>query len=324
MSIDGILNVLKPPGKTSFQIVSLVRKLSAERRVGHAGTLDPYATGVLPVCLGQGTRVIEFMVDASKTYRTEIQIGATTDTYDATGKVLKTHDPSCVTQEQLGAVLDSFHGTIHQIPPMYSAIKHQGQPLYRLARQGIEVPRKSREVHIYDLRLVEEHLPSFTIEVECSSGTYIRSLAHDIGQKLGCGAFVKELARLRCGPFEIDQAVPLTSLEEAFQGGYWKNFLHPIDEVLMDWPAVIVDAEDEQLIKNGRSVSLEGVSKPENTQKQCGNWCRAYSKDGYLLAALQCQPDSDLWHPFKVFHNPQGDRGDMSRAQRPQCTSEGN
>jgi tRNA pseudouridine55 synthase len=303
LSIDGILNILKPPGKTSFQLVSLVRRLTGERRVGHAGTLDPYATGVLPICLGQATRVIEFMADTPKTYRAEIQLGAVTDTYDATGKILKTYDPSSATYGQVSSVLDTFQGTIKQIPPMYSAIKHQGKPLYKLARLGIEVPRKPREVQIHRAELVEWQPPIFAVEVECSSGTYIRSLAHDIGQKLGCGAFIKELARLRCGRFDISQAISITSLEEAFHSGYWADLLHPIDEVLLDWTAVIVDEPDELSIRNGRPVVFEESSRPKDSQERWGEWCRAYSADGHLLAVLRWQIDGGSWHPAKVFCN---------------------
>lgn len=303
LSINGILNLLKPPGKTSFQLVSLVRRLASEPRVGHAGTLDPYATGVLPVCLGQGTRVVEFMADAPKTYRAEIQLGAVTDTYDATGKVMKTCDPSSVTYGQVKEVLDTFQGAVEQIPPMYSAIKHQGEPLYRLARRGIEIPRRPREVQIYHSELVEWQPPVFAVEVECSSGTYVRSLAHDVGQELGCGAFVRELARLRYGCFDISEAIPLASLEEAFHRGYWPKFLYPIDEVLLDWTAVIVDEGDENSIRNGRPVVLEGVDSPKDSQKRWGEWCRAYSADGYLLAVLRWQTEHGSWHPAKVFCN---------------------
>ena len=301
MSIDGILNVLKPPDKTSFQVVSLVRQLSSERHVGHTGTLDPYATGVLPVCLGQATRVIEFMSGDSKTYRAEVQLGATTDTYDFTGTILEACDPSAISEVQVKSTLEAFRGAVMQIPPMYSAIKHQGRPLYQLARMGIEVPRKPREVHIYRLELVGWRPPVFVLEVECSSGTYIRSLAHDIGHELGCGAFIKELVRLRCGRFEIKDAVPLASLEEAFCDDRWSALLHPMDEVLMDWAAVIVDDAAEKSIRNGRLVALEGAAR-QTSQGRWADWCRAYSTDGQLLALLNWQSECGLWHPSKVFH----------------------
>jgi len=186
--VDGILNINKPRDRTSFSVVAMVRRLSGERRVGHAGTLDPAATGVLPVCLGQGTRVTEYLVDAAKTYRAQIELGVATDTYDASGKITEQGDPSGISREQVESALASFRGTIQQIPPMYSAVKHLGQPLYKLARSGIEVERKSRRAEIYRLEITDWQLPVVTIEVECSKGTYIRSLAYDLGRSLGCGA----------------------------------------------------------------------------------------------------------------------------------------
>jgi tRNA pseudouridine55 synthase len=301
VSIDGILNVHKPPGKTSFQLVSFVRRLSGERRVGHGGTLDPYATGVLPIFLGQGTRVVEFLTDASKTYRAQIELGATTDTYDATGTVLDKRDPSSVTDTQVREALASFRGTVKQVPPMYSAIKHQGQPLYRLARQGISLPREPRAVQIYRLEMTGWQPPRVILEIDCGSGTYIRSLAHDLGQKLGCGAFVRELVRLRVGPFHISQAVPLSTLQDAFDGGFWTDLIHPIDEILLDWAAVIVEDQDEDAIRNGRPVDLKGSHASRTPQSPRGSWCRAYSSEGHFLAILEWRSDTGLWHTAKVF-----------------------
>ncbi len=180
--MDVILNIDKPKGKTSFSIVAMVKHFSGERRVGHAGTLDPEATGVLPVCLGKSTRVIEYLVDATKTYRAQIELGITTDTYDASGKITHKSDPSNINLEQFKSVLASFSGPIEQIPPMYSAVKYQGKPLYKLARAGIQVERKSRTAQIHYIKLIDWQPPLVTVEIECGKGTYIRSLAHDIGQ----------------------------------------------------------------------------------------------------------------------------------------------
>jgi len=218
--MDGILNINKPWGKTSFSIVAMVKRLSGERRVGHAGTLDPAATGVLPVCLGQGTRIIEFLVDATKAYRAEIELGMVTDTYDASGRIIQRGDPSGISQNQLESVLTSFCGLIWQTPPMYSAVKYQGKPLYELARTGITVERGSRLTEIHRLELVDWQPPVATIEVVCGKGTYIRSLAYDLGQALGCGAYLKSLIRLRCGLFDIREAVSVPQLEDAFRYGY--------------------------------------------------------------------------------------------------------
>lgn len=298
MSVDGILNILKPPGKTSFAVVSLLRSLSGERRVGHAGTLDPEASGVLVVCLGQGTRIIEFLAGAIKTYQAEIELGITTETYDASGKVIQKADPSFVTEEQVKQVLRSFHGSIEQIPPMYSALKHKGIRLYQLAWRGIEVTRKPRKVHLSRLELLGWQPPIITIEVECSAGTYIRSLAQDIGQALGCGAHLKRLVRLKSAPFHIAEAIPLPLIEEAFHHGYWRRFLYSIDEALLGWSTAILNEESEALVSRGCSTPLGDRSLLTYPIDRC----RAYSTDGRFLAVLY-QKEGNLWHPEKVFRH---------------------
>lgn len=313
MSVDGILNVLKPAGKTSFAVVSLVRRWSGERRVGHAGTLDPEATGVLVVCLGQATRIVEYLAGCGKTYRAEIELGITTDTYDAVGKVVGRSDPSSVTEEQVSQVLNSFHGTVAQVPPMHSAIHYKGKRLYQLARQGIEVDREPRQVEISRLELLAWQPPIITIEVDCSGGTYIRSLAQDIGVALGCGAHLKKLVRLKSEPFHIDDAVPLEVLEEGARRGDWQGHLHSIDEVLLDWPAAILDRESEALVKKGTDVELHFSGDSGSV----GSHCRAYSADGHFLAVLT-KTDAGLWHPEKVFHTRCCEAGEMSP---PPCCS---
>ncbi len=298
VSVDGILNVIKPAGLTSFAVVSLVRRLSGERRVGHAGTLDPEATGVLVVCLGQATRIIEFLSKAGKTYRAEIELGITTDSYDAAGRVVRQCDPSGITADQVGRALDGYRGVIEQIPPMHSALKHKGRRLYQLAREGIEVPREPRRVEISRLDLVQWQSPVVTIEVDCSAGTYIRSLANDIGEGLGCGAHLRSLVRLKSEPFCIDEAVSLDVIEEACRHGYSQNLLHSIDEVLLGWRAVILDRSNETLVKQGGDVVLEEA----DTLGRGTDWCRAYSIDGRFVAVLK-RTGEKLWHPEKVFRD---------------------
>ena len=297
--MDGILNINKPLGKTSFSVVSLVKHWSGEKRVGHAGTLDPAATGVLPVCLGQGTRLVQFLQDTSKVYRAQVEFGVATDTYDATGSVTSRGDPSVVSRKKLLSALDSFRGRIKQTPPMYSAVKHGGRPLYQLARSGIQVARKSRPAHIYRLELSRWRPPVATIEVECGKGTYIRSLAHDLGQLLGCGANLKSLSRLRCGLFSLDDAVSVPQLEAAFEHGYWQRFIYPIDVVLLNWAAVVVDGATEEDIKNGRPLVLEnGSGLPSPVY---GNHCRVYNRDGSFLGMLYFDAERGQWQPEKVF-----------------------
>lgn len=295
MGVDGILNIDKPAGSTSLKIVNLVRQLTGQRRVGHAGTLDPGATGVLPICLGQATRIIPFLVDAAKIYRAEVELGIATTTYDAEGKVTGRIDPSFVTREQVERVLSSFLGSILQIPPMYSAVKHQGRRLYEFARAGIEVERNKRKAHIFRLQLLRWQPPFFTIEIECGKGTYIRSLAHDMGQALGCGACLRNLVRLRSGMFDISDSLTTHQLEDAFHHGYWQNLLYPMDVVLEHWIAAIVSQEHEQDIRWGRPLALEGEEGEDKGR------CRAYSLDGRLLAVLRFNAERGLWQPEKVF-----------------------
>lgn len=297
--MDGILNINKPQNKTSFSIVALVKRLSGERRVGHAGTLDPAATGVLPVCLGRGTRVTEFLVDTTKTYHAQIELGVATDTYDSSGQITQQGDPSGINRELLESALDSFRGSIRQIPPMYSAVKHRGQPLYELARAGIKVERKSRPAQIHRLELISWQPPIVTVEVECGKGTYIRSLAHDLGQSLGCGAHLSSLIRTRCGLFDIKDAISISQLEEAFLYGYWQYFVYPLDIVLRHQSAIVVNNTTEEIIKKGSPLTLEHSDSSENDYPG-QNHCRAYTLDGRFLGVLHHLPEKGLWQPKKV------------------------
>ena len=296
--MDGILNINKPRGRTSFSIVSLVKRLSGVKRVGHAGTLDPAATGVLPVCLGQGRRVVPFLHDTAKVYKAQIELGVTTDSYDATGNITARADPSGVSRQLLLSALDSFRGLIQQTPPMYSAVKHGGRPLYELARAGIEVERQSRPAQIYRLELKRWQPPVATVEVECGKGTYIRSLAHDLGQLLGCGAHLKSLVRLKYGCFDIKDAVSLPQLEDGFRHGYWQRFVYPIDIVFQDWAVVVVDDATAADIRNGRPVALKPTDSP---QPGADSRLRAYNGDGHFLGVLQFNREKGHWRPGKVF-----------------------
>ena len=301
--MDGILNLNKPPGSTSFNVVARVRRLSGERRVGHAGTLDPAASGVLPVCLGQGTRVTEFLQDLSKTYQAQIELGVTTDTYDTTGEITQRRDPSAISRRQFELALDSFRGLIWQIPPMYSAVKYHGSRLYQLARAGISVDRKRRLAKVYRLEFIDWQPPVATIEVECGKGTYLRSLAHDLGQSLGCGASLKNLIRLSYGPFDIKDALSLPQLEEAFNRGYWRRFLHSTDSVLHCLSAIIVDNVSAHAIRNGQPwiPNINGESMSNHGSGTSLAYSRVYSAEGDFLAILRHNPERRQWQPQKVF-----------------------
>ena len=304
MSIDGILNVNKPEYKTSFNAVAWLKRLTGEKHVGHAGTLDPIATGVLPICFGQATRVAQFLTESNKTYLAQIELGVTTDTFDRQGKIIERGDTSGITVPQIEEALTAFQGVIQQVPPIYSALKHQGRRYYELARAGIPIKPKPRQVEIVNLELISCQLPLIMINVECSKGTYIRSIAHDLGQCLRCGAHLKNLVRLRFGPFHIEDALYLPQIEDAFQKGTLEEFLHPLDSPLSNWETIIVDKRNELAIKNGCSLSLDETFLPPEKN------CRAYNLDGYFIAVLHFIPEKKLWHPERVFH--------PSRAGRPE------
>ena len=296
--MDGILNINKPGGKTSFAVVAMVKRLTHEKHVGHAGTLDPMATGVLPVCLGQATRLVEYLMDATKTYLAEIELGVSTDSYDREGAETQRGNASAITLAQIEASLHAFRGVIIQVPPMYSAVKHQGKPLYELARAGIDVARKGRTAKIFSLEIKDWQNPFLTIEVTCGKGTYIRSLANDLGQALGCGATLSKLERSRCGIFSVAEAVTPDAFKEACQGGYWQSLLYPMDSILSLWATAIVSEEKARSIRNGALISLaENAPVPEGSQ-----FCRAYTWDGTLLCILRFDAEKKLWQPEKVFN----------------------
>lgn len=296
---SGILNINKPPGMASFAVVSLVRRLTGVRRVGHAGTLDPSADGVLPICLGPATRVVEYLVSAPKSYHAAIRLGIATDTYDSEGAVVATADPSGVTQEEAETALATFAGQIEQMPPMYSALKYEGQPLYRYARAGKTVPRKPRTVTIHRLELRRFAPPLLEVELEVGRGAYVRTLAHDLGERLGCHAHLERLTRLRSGPFSLDDALELDELREAAQRGAWQELLYPADRVLESWYAALLGQQHTRDACRGRLLVLAPV-RPELTHLPLDTPCRAYSQEGEFLAILRYR-GADRWQPERVF-----------------------
>ncbi len=286
---------------TSHDVVARVRRLARQKRVGHAGTLDPAATGVLPVCLGQATRVAEYLSESGKAYRATIRFGAVTDTYDAEGRVLR-EAPVMLTQNAIAAVLPEFLGAQMQVPPAYSAIKRGGQPLYVLARAGKEVTLEPRPVTIHTLRIVAWTPPDLVLDVECGKGTYIRSLAYDLGERLGPGAHLAALIRTRSGPFTLEQSLTLDELERALAGDAWREHLYAPDEALLQWRAAICGPEREASLRNGQPLRFErdtaADARPERTS---GEPLRAYSTDGRFLGILLWDSAAVAWQPHKVF-----------------------
>jgi len=310
--LSGIINLDKPAGPTSHDVVDAVRRMAGQRKVGHAGTLDPMATGVLVVCLGAGTRVAEFLMAGRKRYRAGIVLGAATTTYDAEGQVTDCGGSTDFGRDEIDAALSRFAGRIEQLPPAFSAIKQQGQSLHRRARRGESVELKPRTVEIDELVVLdwapagpENKVPLLTLEVACSPGTYIRALAHDLGRSLGSGAYLSSLVRLRSGRFKLEDAVSLSRLEEAFLEGDAMRYVLPVDEALLDWPALIVGQEDARRITQGLPVQ-EGLipDQPEGEDGPVGRRyprCRAYSYEGDFLAILAFRPQTGQWWPDKVF-----------------------
>lgn len=300
--LSGILSVDKPPGMTSHDVVDVVRRITGQRKVGHAGTLDPMATGVLLICLGQATRVAEYLMAGQKLYRATIVLGVTTDTYDADGQITSDGGTIDVSRSEIEAALASFVGAIEQVPPMFSAIKHRGQPLYKLAREGRTIERKPRQVKIEAIELLEWASPALIMEVTCSPGTYIRSLAHDLGSLLGCGAYLAGLVRLSSGRFALSEAVSLERLEEAFEHGQGERYLLPLDEAFLDWPAMIVGANDARHVVHGQAVASGPPVGDASTGGPNGDpLCRAYSLDGEFLAIMTYDARTERWRPKKVF-----------------------
>jgi tRNA pseudouridine55 synthase len=284
---DGLLILHKPSGLTSHDVVNRVRRVTGLRRVGHAGTLDPLATGVLVICLGQATRISEYLLGHAKTYRATIRLGIETDTYDVDGQVTATHSVE-VDDAKLRAALDQFIGDIQQIPPMHSALKQQGRKLYELARAGIEVDRPARSVTIHSIELIDFRPPDITIEVHCSAGTYIRSLAHDLGEQLGCGAHLIALERRAAGPFTLSDAIELDRFEASAD---WQAFLKPIDLALADWPSVTLDASQSARAVTGGPI--EGLNLQADR-------CCAYNQDRQLIALLIFDTRKGCWRADKV------------------------
>lgn len=297
----GILNFNKPRGRTSFSVIGLVRRGTGVRRVGHAGTLDPMAEGVLLVCVGAAVRITEYLMDLPKVYRGTVRLGVETDTYDAEGQVLATHDVN-VGEDAVRAALTAFSGQIEQRPPAHSAVKVGGRPAYERARKGEEIELAPRRVTIYRLDLLRFEPPEVEIEVECSRGTYIRSLAHDLGQSLGCGAHLSALTRTRVGPFRVEDTLDEAAIEAAFAGGAWPDILQPIDHGLTQLPALTVPIEDEKDLRHGQAAKIDDQEAlrsagPLSDALQV----RGYAEDGSLIGILRYDAATELWHPHKIF-----------------------
>lgn len=289
MISNGILCIDKPPGLTSHDVVSRVRRLADTRKVGHGGTLDPLASGLLVLAIGRATRLLEYVLGQPKEYHALVRLGQTSSTYDGEGELVDS-GPVDVSESELIAALVRFRGQIRQVPPMYSAIKRDGKPLYELARQGVAVEREARKVTIYELELLSFEPPDATLHVKCSSGTYIRSLAHDLGQALNSGAYLAGLRRTTVGHFNITEAVPLQSLTPELLGDY----VQKMDSAVVHLPRLALTRQEAVRLAHGQRVDRKAGDPEEDL-------VRAYD-DGDRFVGIAMQEGSK-WRPQKIFYD---------------------
>ena len=299
MSVSGILNIDKACGMSSHDVVSLVRKGSGLSKVGHAGTLDPLATGVLVVLLGQAVRISEYVMELPKAYRAAVKLGEATTTYDAEGEITATH-PVEVSADQVRHALQQFVGETTQTPPPFSAAKLDGERAYRLARQGKPVALATRPVLVHRIELLRFEPPIAEIEVECAKGTYIRSIAHDLGALLGCGGHISSLRRTRVGPFEVESALAIEELQTALADGSWTDSVEPVDMGLAQLPALTIQIEDEKDLRHGQGVEIDDPALAPRVSLEDGMQVRGYAEDGSLIGIVRYDLDAQEWRPRKI------------------------
>ncbi len=298
--IHGIINVYKEKGYTSHDVVAKLRGIAGQKKIGHTGTLDPDAEGVLPVCLGKATKVCELLTDKDKTYRAVLFLGQTTDTQDASGMVLETSDISNLNESQVTEAVQSFVGEYAQIPPMYSALKVDGKKLYELAREGKTVERKARNVKIHSIKILRVDLPRVEMEVSCSKGTYIRTLCHDIGEKLGVGGCMESLLRVRVGRFVLADSLRLSEIQKAKEDGNLEKILQPIDSVFEQYRAVRIRSDQEKRLQNGNS--FRKTDRLQNYDDQ--EMVRVYDSNGHFAAVYRYVEKDHEFRIVKMFLQP--------------------
>lgn len=299
--MDGIINIYKEKGYTSHDVVAKLRGILKTKKIGHTGTLDPDAEGVLPVCVGKATKVCDMLTEKDKTYRTVLLLGKTTDTQDVSGKILQESViPKDMSEKQIKTVIMQFTGEYMQIPPMYSALKVNGKKLYELARQGIEIERKARAVKIFHIGIEKIELPRITMTVECSKGTYIRTLCNDIGEKLGVGACMEELTRLKTGTFSIEDSVRISDVEMAVEENLLQQLIKPIDELFPDYDSCIVRKKYNVLLYNGNKISPECMMEGERNPKE-GEHFRVYDEEKNFIGIYRYHMKEKNFIPVKLF-----------------------
>ena len=304
--INGIVNIYKEKGYTSHDVVAVLRKVVGQKKIGHTGTLDPDATGVLPVCLGRATKVCELLTDHDKTYEALLLLGKMTDTQDISGEVLEERDPGDLTEEEVRSCIESFIGEYDQIPPMYSALKVNGKKLYELAREGKTVERKSRKVQIHGIRILEMNLPHVRMEVDCSKGTYIRTLCHDIGEKLQVGGCLAERERTKVGRFLKEDAVTLDEVRQKMEQGEGAELFTPLDQIFAELPAVTVTDAKAWMSYNGNDLPERFLLEKEAWTD--GQEVRVYDSRKNFIGLYQYRAPKKLFHIKKMFLDPEAEK----------------
>ena len=304
--INGIVNIYKEKGYTSHDVVAVLRKVVGQKKIGHTGTLDPDATGVLPVCLGRATKVCELLTDHDKTYEALLLLGKMTDTQDISGEVLEERDPGDLTEEEVRSCIESFIGEYDQIPPMYSALKVNGKKLYELAREGKTVERKSRRVQIHGIRILEMNLPHVRMKVDCSKGTYIRTLCHDIGEKLQVGGCMEELERTKVGRFLKEDEVTLDEVRQKMEQGEGAELFTPLDQIFAELPAVTVTDAKAWMSYNGNDLPERFLLEKEEWTD--GQEVRVYDSRKNFIGLYQYRAPKKLFHIKKMFLDPEAEK----------------
>lgn len=302
--IHGILNVYKEKGYTSHDVVAKLRGIVGQKKIGHTGTLDPDAVGVLPVCLGKATKLCDMLTDKDKTYEAILLLGRSTDTQDTSGTTLTTRDTSALTEEKVTEVIESYVGEYDQIPPMYSALKVNGKKLYELAREGKVVERKARRVVIYQIRILKMELPRVKMEVSCSKGTYIRTLCHDIGETLGCGGCMESLVRTRVSSFRIADSMTLEEISQKCMKDCLMDVVIPIDEMFQEYQRIVVKRSWDFLAKNGNSLPMNAVyfeNEEKSREKVDGDYMRLYDEQGHFVAIYSWNDEKKEYQIIKMF-----------------------
>jgi tRNA pseudouridine55 synthase len=294
----GYLNINKPQSWTSTDVVRKLKGIIRSKKIGHGGTLDPLATGVLPICFGTGTRFADTVLLGTKSYRITMELGSSTDTYDATGETTAEAEWSGTTQDQVTATFNDFTGKFDQIPPMFSALHHNGQRLYELARKGIEVERPARPVEVMRIELVEFNAPEIVLDVECGHGFYARTLAHDIGEKLGTHAHLTGLMRTHAGVFKLEDTVTIEQVSKEAESGDWRSLAMPIDTTLQHLGKTNLNEGFVDMVRHGRQLAIDDIG--ESGDYKSGDRIRAYTPDGELLAILIFEPERLGWRPEKM------------------------